>query len=1078
MANRMRDMGWALAGAAVALVVASPAWAAAPKAPLNLRIDDQARPLSVEGAPRFGWLPQDDDGGEIQTAYEIEVRDASGKTVWSSGKVASGQQSYVPYAGPALAPGRAYDWRVRTWDRGGQASPWSAAAAFDTGLGDRDWGAARWIRREPGQPGVAGPMRVEDGRVTVRGGNSTLLKTGQAWTDYTVEARVTPRTGGGALVFRAANANSGYAWQLLPGVGLRTQALAGRMPTTLRDVTLPVAADRTYAVKIEARGQTIRTFIDGALVDEQTDARFAAGTVGVRQGPRDVAEFDDIKVTGADGKVLAADDFSGGLGQWAAPVQEADEYTLARTETVLPAGKIVRARSYMAASHTAELFINGKRADRMSNFNHPGEGYYQAADITPLVEAGKPLAVGALLHWYSGGQGRATGVPGLLVRVVVDYADGRQAVVVSDGSWKVTRGPYIQVGTRNGEGEYIEHLDGMAVKAIGDWTARGYDAAGWSPAVVIGAHPAEPFTHLSGLQTRVAETIVHPVRMLKAADGTPVADFGVIMPVRPRVHFDQGVAGREVTLRASYLLKPDGRVATDSVATQGTDMRLIYTQSAGPQDYNVLTHMGMRYLEIPGAGEDIALEDVSAVLVHTDYSDGQAATFDSFDATLNGVWELMKRSLAYSVQETFVDTSTREKGQFLADSIGISYGLMASEGERLHSRQAIREFLLSQKRYWNSGNDAGRYNAVYPNVDGKRDIPDFTLLVPDWIWRYYQETGDKALLEETWPAIAATADYVRRNIAAGGPTEGLVTRLPGGSGAYVYGIVDWPSSGRFDYDMSAAARTTVNALGVHVLRTVALAARELGKPAAPFTADADALAARMNATLRRPDGVYVDGLSEAGAQSAHAGQHSTSYALAFGIAPAADRDKLADYVASMGMKQGPMTAHWMLTALAAAGDEDQVLKRLTDRTDLGWAKVVAEGGTFTPEAWVPDNSANSLSHGWGSQSIVDLQGSILGLSVVEPGASVVRIAVPDSGLEHAAGLLPTQRGPVSTDWTKAGGKVTLKATVPVNVEAIIELPAGAYRVTAPGGAAARAVEGGQGVTRYRVGSGTWVFTAR
>ena len=107
----------------------------------------------------------------------------------------------------------------------------------------------------------------------------------------------------------------------------------------------------------------------------------------------------------------------------------------------------------------------------------------------------------------------------------------------------------------------------------------------------------------------------------------------------------------------------------------------------------------------------------------------------------------------------------------------VTYGLMGSEGERLHSRQAMREFLLSQKRYWNSGNDAGRYNAVYPNVDGKRDIPDFTLLVPDWIWRYYLETGDKALLEETYPAILATADYVRRHIAKDGPTEGLVTKL-------------------------------------------------------------------------------------------------------------------------------------------------------------------------------------------------------------------------------------------------------------------------------------------------------------
>ena len=27
-----------------------------------------------------------------------------------------------------------------------------------------------------------------------------------------------------------------------------------------------------------------------------------------------------------------------------------------------------------------------------------------------------------------------------------------------------------------------------------------------------------------------------------------------------------------------------------------------------------------------------------------------------------------------------------------------------------------------------------------------RDIPDYTLMMPDWVWRYYEQTGDKALL--------------------------------------------------------------------------------------------------------------------------------------------------------------------------------------------------------------------------------------------------------------------------------------------------------------------------------------------
>ena len=73
-----------------AMVPAAPALAAAnhaPQAPTNLTIGDQTRPLSVEGAPAFGWLPRDIDPGETQTAYQIKVS-ANGSTIWDSGKVA------------------------------------------------------------------------------------------------------------------------------------------------------------------------------------------------------------------------------------------------------------------------------------------------------------------------------------------------------------------------------------------------------------------------------------------------------------------------------------------------------------------------------------------------------------------------------------------------------------------------------------------------------------------------------------------------------------------------------------------------------------------------------------------------------------------------------------------------------------------------------------------------------------------------------------------------------------------------------------------------------------------------------
>src|SRR4051794_32372205 len=56
----------------------------APGAPQHLTVDDRREPLAVEGTPQFGWLPQDQDGNEVQTAYELRVSRGS-QVVWDSG---------------------------------------------------------------------------------------------------------------------------------------------------------------------------------------------------------------------------------------------------------------------------------------------------------------------------------------------------------------------------------------------------------------------------------------------------------------------------------------------------------------------------------------------------------------------------------------------------------------------------------------------------------------------------------------------------------------------------------------------------------------------------------------------------------------------------------------------------------------------------------------------------------------------------------------------------------------------------------------------------------------------------------
>jgi alpha-L-rhamnosidase len=115
----------------------------------GLRTEWATNPIGIdEPAPRLTWTLHADRRGTRQTAYEIRVAshpDSFATPLWTSGRVTSTESVNRPYGGPALRPGRRYHWQVRAWDDRGQASPWSNAAYWETGLmGPAQW-KAKWI---------------------------------------------------------------------------------------------------------------------------------------------------------------------------------------------------------------------------------------------------------------------------------------------------------------------------------------------------------------------------------------------------------------------------------------------------------------------------------------------------------------------------------------------------------------------------------------------------------------------------------------------------------------------------------------------------------------------------------------------------------------------------------------------------------------------------------------------------------------------------------------------------------------------------------------------------------------------
>jgi len=178
---------------------------------------------------------------------------------------------------------------------------------------------------------------ITNGQLLMNGGTGDgsvgLSKQGASWTDYTFSCDVTPRqTGGGGsyaqagLAFRATDPSNGYVW-LLSNSGYTSPKAPGYLTKALFvngqaswvkpvPLTFAVTGGTSYHVDIVVSGSTIKTSINGTLVDTTTDSTLTKGKVGFREAGPESATFDNVKVTDSAGKVLLSDDFANGLGQW------------------------------------------------------------------------------------------------------------------------------------------------------------------------------------------------------------------------------------------------------------------------------------------------------------------------------------------------------------------------------------------------------------------------------------------------------------------------------------------------------------------------------------------------------------------------------------------------------------------------------------------------------------------------------------------------------------------------------------------------------------------------------------------
>jgi hypothetical protein len=184
----------------------------------------------------------------------------------------------------------------------------------------------------------------------------------------------------------------------------------------------------------------------------------------------------------------------------------------------------------------------------------------------------------------------------------------------------------------------------------------------------------------------------------------------------------------------------------------------------------------------------------------------------------------------------------------------------------------------------------------------------------------------------------------------------------------------------------------------------------------------------------------VRGLYRDGVGTVHTSLHANLFPLAFGLVPAEDRPKIAQWLAGRGMAGSVYAAQYLLQALFENGQDAAALALITAPGDRSWRHMVESGASITWEAWDQKYKPNQdWNHAWGAAPANLLPRFVLGAQPLADGWRSALIQPHPGNLTRAEGRLPTPLGELSIAW-KRDKNFSLNLALPPGMIARVQLP--------------------------------------
>lgn len=601
---------------------------------------------------------------------------------------------------------------------------------------------------------------------------------------------------------------------------------------------------------------------------------------------------------------------------------------------------------YISADDYYKLYINGQFVDQGPAPGNPERYYYNTLDVARFLVPGHNFIA---IHTYYQGLINRVWVSGdarhgLVAELIVDA----NVIVATDESWLVApHTGYSSLGLVGYKTQVLEHYDSAAPEV--GFELPSFDDSGWKQAKLrrhldyaLFAQPIEQLTIYRKAPVALRQT-----------DDYVFVDFGQAYVG----YFEakaQGAAGSEIVVRTGMELLDDGLVRFDmrSNCRYEEKWRL---SGKGIDTLNQYDYKPFRYVELL-LPEGCTLDESSVKAIVRHYPYTEVLWPDLGDERLARVFRLCADTIKYGVQDKYMDSLDREKGQYLGDEAFASYAHMLLTGDIALPRKFLR--------------DAAETATICKGLMSEaicsfsQEIADYSLQFAGDVYRHYLYTKDKGFLCEMLPIVTGIAEYFQAYERPDGLLESVTEK---------WNLVDWPANMRDGYDfpltipIGPGCHNVINGYYIGMWEDLDRIRAALGMP---LLNRRDRIAdAFVRAFYDEDRALFRD--SET---SSHISQPGNILPLAFNIGlDARTKTAILDLMREKRWTCNVYIGMYMLYGLMRHGETELLHELLVDED--AWLRMLSEDATVTFEAWYKDQKWNtSLFHMAGVVPIIALAG--------------------------------------------------------------------------------------------------------